>query len=961
MKRFALYALLLQVVVLPLFAAEPAKECNLCAGIIAPAQLTAAAVPDIEQTTLDGLSQLTSRIDQFTPAQRRLTLVIITYPVDPSHDQLLQVEDATKTIVEWAKAHGPFDSLAIDVTKLEPATASYAIKRLSVAAQGQNAAARFAFVPPSLESLQPFYDNGAGSYFDVVLVDGKDVPAAVKWFAEHDPVKKIWARVTPSSPNVLYDVAQALAAGATRAFVSAAAGTETAAASALHSFNEAMIGDYAFDATAKNDVLDAKGNKTATPTLTFVRGEDLRSVVVEAGDAAAPTIVSLDSDRYANPRIVDAAGIRVTTDAGRKGGRFLIGQPAMKQPVAILVDRAEKPEANVTKEAIEITTKRGITVEEIIRNHQAYKSYQESIQPRYIAYDTTKLRFVVAEASDTIEATIAGDYFSDRQGRADWVWKDFYINGVRWKYGRIPELPLIQPEKVTQLPLDIHLTNEYRYELVRETDLNGYHTYEVRFDPPPNAPSALPLYRGTVWIDAKTWARIRISMIQLNLTGEVLSNEVRVDFEPFARATHAPLTPADVAKSDPREILWLPLDVNAQQVISAAGRANPVLRTTTFSDFRIEPADYETKLAEAQKSDARMVRETTEKGMRYLEKTPNGERVVKEGFDTSRTFLLGGIHHDKGLDYPIVPLGGVDYFNFNLAGCGIQTNVFFAGVIVAANATNPNVANTRTNVGLDFFGIAVPFTNSMFRNFEEQKGEAVKTLPIRLSTRIGHPFLQFGKVDLNLTVEHDTYMRADDTAPSFVVPSDTFVLSPSVDASYTRWGWVFSGSYDYNRRSKWDPWGIPSEYDPKQKTYTKFGASVGKAFYLPKFQRVSIDVNYLDGQRLDRFSKYELGFFGAQRVHGVESGSVRAEKGILAHLSYGFVFSDQFRLEAFYDHALVDDTTAGYKREPFQGIGLGGQTIGPWGTILRLDLGKTVGRNKQSGFVANVVFLKLFG
>jgi hypothetical protein len=613
----------------------------------------------------------------------------------------------------------------------------------------------------------------------------------------------------------------------------------------------------------------------------------------------------------------------------------------------------------VTKEAIEISTKRGITVEEIIRNHQAYKSYQESIQPRYIARDTTKLRFVVAEASDTIEATIAGDYFSDPKGRADWVWRDFYINGVKWKYGRIPELPLIQPEKVSQLPLDIHLTNEYRYELVRETDVNGYHTYEVRFDPPPKAPAGLPLYRGTVWIDARTWARIRIAMIQLNLTGEVLSNEEKVEFQPFGRTTHAPLAPAGVAATDPREIVWLPLDVNAQQVVSAAGRANPVLRSTAFTDFRIEPVDFETSLAEAEKSDSRMLRET-KAGLRYLEKTPTGERVVKEGFDTARTFLLGGIHHDKGLDYPVVPLGGIDYFNFDLFNRGIQTNVFFAGVIVAANATNPNVANTRTNVGIDFFGIALPFTNSMFRNGVEQKDEAVKALPLRLSVRAGHPFAQFGKIDVSFAAAHNTYMRADTTASSFIVPSDTFVFTPSVVASYARWGWVFSGYYDYNRRSTWTPWGNLAEYDPKQKIFTNYGASVGKAFYLPKFQRLSIDVNYVDGQRLDRFSKYERGFFGAQRVHGVESGSVRAERATLAHVSYGFVFSDQFRLEAFYDHALVDDTTAGYHRKPFQGVGLGGQTIGPWGTILRLDLGKTVGRNKQGGFVANVVFLKLF-
>ena len=119
-------------------------------------------------------------------------------------------------------------------------------------------------------------------------------------------------------------------------------------------------------------------------------------------------------------------------------------------------------------------------------------------------------------------------------------------------------------------------------------------------------------------------------------------------------------------------------------------------------------------------------------------------------------------------------------------------------------------------------------------------------------------------------------------------------------------------------------------------------------------------MDYADGTRLDRFSKYELGFFGSQRIHGVKSGSVRAEKALIGHFSYGFVVSDQLRMEAFYDHGLIDDTLAGYHREPFQGIGIAGQTVGPYGTLLRLDIGKMVGRNAQKGFVANVVFLKLF-
>ncbi|MCU1227596.1 MAG: hypothetical protein JWO97_480 [Acidobacteria bacterium] len=956
MKRFALALAalcLLQVCVLSVGAAETPKECTLCVGAAGlPASTTAVAVPLFVRTSQDELPTVATSIDALTPAQRKLITLVVDYRVGQDHEPLAEVEEHTKAIVEWARLHGPFDAIGVAVADADAATLGYAIKRLAVTAQGLNVAARIVSAPMPLDAMAKLYETGAQAYFDAVVTDAPS--AAAKWLLEKDPAKKIYAVVTPSAPNVIYDAARALADGATRAYVSGATSPDELAS--LANANRALAGDYAYDSTARVEVLDAKGNKVEMPVLTFIRGEDLMTLVVPRGDATLTTIASLGSDDFARPRRIDAAGDLPITDNGRKAGRFLIGVQPAKKPFVIAVEHQEKPE--VQKEAISVNTKRGITVEEIIRNHQVYKSYEESIQPRYIARNTTNLRFTV-NGGESLEATIAGDFFSEPGGRSDWVWSEFFINGVRWKYGRIPELPLIQPEKVTQLPLDIHLTNEYRYELVRETDVAGYHTYEVRFSPPPNAPDALPLYRGTVWIDTRTWARIRLTMVQLNLSGEILSNEERVDFQPFARASNTLLSANDVAKADPREIVWLPREVAAQQIVSATGRASVVLRATTFSDFRISPADFAERLTQASASDSRMVRET-EAGLRYLEKRGNGERVVKEGFDSARTFMLGGIHHDGGLDYPVVPLGGIDYFNFNLLNKGIQTNVFFAGVIVSASAAHPNVANTRTNLGADFFGIAVPFTNSLYRNGNEQVGEAVKTLPLGLTLRAGHPILTFGKIDFSLGLSHLTYQRAEDTAPGFVVPSDTFILSPSLDLHYSRWGYTLSGTYEYARRSKWEPWGNLAEYDPNQKSYTRFGATIGKSFYLPKFQRISAELNYLDGSRLDRFSKYELGFFGAQRIHGIRSGSVRAEKALLAHLSYGFVFSQQFRLEAFYDQGLIDDKIAGYAREPFQGIGLGGQTVGPYGTILRLDLGKTIGRNAQDGFIANVVFLKLF-
>lgn len=933
MKNVAfLFAAVLQVFVLSAAAAGAPKECTLCVGVVGTDGADVPVLARVSETELAA----------FAPARPESLTVLVSYALDPANDPMVDIERQTKAIVAWAQQRGPFDGLGISVANATPELAAFAIKRLAVAAQGLNAARRIVG-DLNVEALP---------YLDAIITT--DVEQTAATLAQKDPSKKIFAVVDVTSPNALFDLAAALAKGATRAYATSAVDGKSLAA-----FNQTMTSDWAYDATAKTSVLDARGNAVEMPVLTFVRGEDLRTLLVPRGETGTASILSLPGERFTRPRRVDAAGERDVTDTGRRGGRLLVGTPVPAQPYALLVDYTEKPNANVTKETIDIATERGITVEEIIRNHQAYDAYQESIQPRYIARNTTKLRFEIGGGGESLEAAISGDYFSDPQGRADWVWQDFFINGVRWKYGKIPELPLIQPEKVTQLPLDIHLSNEYRYELVRPVDMLGFRTYEVRFAPPPNAAQDLPLYRGTVWIDAKTWARVRISMVQLNLSGEVLSNEERVDFVAFARDTRQPLPAAEVAKADPRALIWLPYEVAAQQVISAAGRASTVQRATTFEHFRIEPADYEAQLAQVSASDARMVRET-EAGLRYLEKTRDGQRVVKEGFDTAQLFMVGGIHHDKGRDYPIIPLGGVDYFNFDLFGKGIQANVFFAGLVVAANATDPSVAGTRMNLGVDFFGIAVPFTNTMHRDGVDRPEESVKALPTSFNLRAGHPFLQFGKIDLNLGVSHITYQRAEDTAPGFQVPSDTFVLTPSVNVHYARRGYSISGFYEYSRRTTWEPWGILSEYDPSQKSFVRFGGSIGKSFFLPKFQRIGIDLNYLDGQRLDRFSKYELGFFGARRVHGVESGTVHGERVVLGHLSYGFVFSEQFRIEAFYDHALVDDALAGYKRAPFQGVGIAGQTVGPYGTLLRLDIGKTIGRNAQDGFVANVVFLKLF-
>ncbi|HEX9493657.1 MAG TPA: hypothetical protein VGA33_10360, partial [Thermoanaerobaculia bacterium] len=328
MRKTAIIFFSLQILVLSVFAADKPKECTLCVGQIA--DLTAppsTVIPLVLQIREADLT--TTPVDTLSPEQRAKLTLTISYTVDRDKDPLLDVETHTKSIVEWARLHGPFEAIGVAPEGVDTTVAGYAVKRLAVSAQGQNVASRIVLPPMSVDDLNKLYETGALTYVDALLVDATDVAKTAAWILEKEPSKKLFAIVTPQSPNAFYDLSRALADGATRGYTAHAAVEDVPA---LANFNQAFIGDWAFDSTASTQVLDAKGSRVDMPVLTFVRGEDLRTNIVPRGDPAAATIASLPSDRYTRPRRVDAAGDRQVTDVGAKGGHFLVGVQPVKHP-----------------------------------------------------------------------------------------------------------------------------------------------------------------------------------------------------------------------------------------------------------------------------------------------------------------------------------------------------------------------------------------------------------------------------------------------------------------------------------------------------------------------------------------------------------------------------------------------------------------------------------------------------
>jgi hypothetical protein len=273
----------------------------------------------------------------------------------------------------------------------------------------------------------------------------------------------------------------------------------------------------------------------------------------------------------------------------------------------------------------------------------------------------------------------------------------------------------------------------------------------------------------------------------------------------------------------------------------------------------------------------------------------------------------------------------------------------------------PRLFGSRFDFGGSLFALAVPTTDTLFRADREVKEEEVKQRLGTFSLKLGRPLGNFVKLGLEYEGLLFSYGTTKNTERGFIPPSDNLTHSVELSASFSRGGYGLTAAGSYNRRSKWDFWGLPgnTEFDPDSKDFLRWDARLSKNWYLPRFQKVGAEIDYVGGSDLDRFSKYQFGFFGGTRVHGYQTNRVRAEEAVASHLTYGFEIGKLLRLDAVADAAWATDKATGLDKELLGGVGLAGTFVGPWQTVVNLDFGVPV-KGPDTGFVAYLVFLKLF-
>jgi len=832
-----------------------------------------------------------------------------------------------------------FDEALRDRAADEETRFPFAVKTLSSAIRSGSSQAQVAVrVPDAPEAsaslLRALVSEEIAPYVDAIAVrPGQSVSPAESLRA--------WLLV---EPGTVAETIRGLQGLPSAALVAALAGTDRPLSAedlaALARLRALFTADVSPDPTRTTAT---RSDGSTFEVLRFFNAKSFAPLLLLPEDPSGVVRLALPGGPYERAEVQNLkSGVR--RDFDLKGASVLALDLSQGSLSVVLRPAARK--GGEARTAVEVGARRGLTAEEIIARERAWDAGQREKVHAYVASVDTSLRFRVAEFPEPLDLTIRGRLFFERGHPPDSTWEEFYLNGVKWKGRTIPRLPILQPEKVTTLPLDIRLTEEYDYDLAGDATVEGRPAYRVDFRPSDRAQKKA-IYRGTAWIDRDTFALLRRESIQLNLTGDALSS---VQTEYYREVPGAPG-------------VVLPLEIHGQQVFSTAGRTTAVEREVVLSEVAIDPPDFETRRREAYASKAQMVRDTDE-GLRYLVPDPNAPatRVVEKGLPRKSLLGLSGAFYDRSQHYPL-PLLGVQYFNFDLWGKNKQLSLFFGGVILFGNYTDPSLFGSHFDLGTDVFALAIPLTQQSYRNGREIRRERIKHLPAFFQVNFGHPIGPYLKASLGFFSAWDNYQRDSDTGPAFVTPVDTFTNGAELRLAWNRSGYNATLKGSYHSRAKWEPWGDPatSGYDPKQKDYWRYSAELSKTFFFSGFRRLTTGVSYMDGSDLDRFSDWDFGPFGSTRLRGFPGGSVRADRALLTNLGYGINVENLMRLEVTYDQALITQKRAGYDRTYFSGAGVNAAFNGPWeNTRVRGEIGYPVVAHGVKGLTLSFQLLKLF-
>ncbi|CAM2007408.1 hypothetical protein [Acanthopleuribacter pedis] len=599
-----------------------------------------------------------------------------------------------------------------------------------------------------------------------------------------------------------------------------------------------------------------------------------------------------------------------------------------------------------TLETLKIVEAKSVDPYELVVRNQVFKDAESKKFSSMEALEKKNYRYQ-GPSGATIDVTFYEDLIMRADQPTERIRRALYFGGVKWPYEKLPDLPLIEPDKLDKEPLQIDLDKSYEYTYAGEDTIDGAKTWRVRFKPKGEG----DFFTGTVWIDQETGAHRRLRATQSGLEPPVIGNETTAFFD-------------WVAVDGTR--YWVQVREENLQVLSVVGETIPLQVETRRENFRFDQEDLETRLAQAYLEDWVILRDTAQ-GFRYLKKKDGRREVVQETTPPQR-FLLGGVLMDPNFDFPL-PLGGFNYIDLDFLDRGWQANFFVAGLVNDAIISNPDFLGRGWDLTAELFVSAIKFGDEVYQGDEEIEEEEVQSLNQSFNLTLGIPINSFFKFSANYAVATRSYDTADDTAEAFVLPSDHLEHSGTLGLTFNRGRFVSALAYSTATRSEWETWGLPDNTDPLEDTWStlQFDASYSHRF--KGFHSVQADVRYLKGWDQDRFSRFDFGFF-ENSVSGFGSSGIEADEAVRLRLGYDLGVAELIQLgfsldgaRTWRDEFLADGSVVRADPVDLYGIGVSVNFIGPWRTVLRANVGYGIDadlEDEAGDFTGQILFLKIF-
>ena len=621
--------------------------------------------------------------------------------------------------------------------------------------------------------------------------------------------------------------------------------------------------------------------------------------------------------------------VRVAPATARVERRPLAGDDA-QAPFLLRIAGWSGTDAERFASEVDVTGERALSVEEVIARHQAATARQRQQVQSLIASGTTVLIFQIPGLAAPM--TIGSEtVVYQAPGVSEVEQRNIRLNGLAYDMGKggVPRLPIIEPERVSEPPLAISLTEVYRYQLEGRERRQGRDAYVVGFAPKAERQS---LFRGRAWIDASVFAMLRVEASQTALRGAIVSSQQEDEFLPIpAGGTTA----------------WLLGRSETHQVYAGAGHRTPIHRVLTLTRHDTNPPDFGARLEAAHASESVMLRETPE-GFRYLERTGKGAdaarhpgqplRVAAGKAQRVRTVAVG-VLVDPNIDHPL-PFAGLSYLDFNFLRTGTQLNAFFGGAFAQLAFAVPSLAGTRLQLHGGGFATVAEYNDRSFRNGIEIYDEDVRQRPARFALGLLHPLGPRWRARADYELGYTRYRPASFADPAFVPPASTPVHGLRLALEAQQGPWSASFWWGAAHRQRWPAWGFLDnpEYRPGAIGFQRYGVEIARSFVFSPRVVSRAELGWMAGRDLDRFSRFSFDGFD-NRLRGYPGAGLRYDRGAVLRTATSWNASSRLRLDGFLDGAFVRDPGFGSQEKPYLGAGAGVETSLPWGLLLAVEWG----------------------